>query len=170
MFPKDFEHLHFELQRFKPVKMLMPGPANSWYCHERHIFRKELEHLRFELQQFSAVQELMLGASTVFSCSGAYPRVALGHVRVDVGGRVALLLVSLGLVRRNGRPFGSRIISPVAWNAMLFEERRLRTLLKCCLVYSSFRSGARSVSAIPRASRTSWQSSAQFVRHLRLGW
>ena len=122
-----------------PDKLLMPRTANSWYRHEQHISRKEFENLRSELQQFLAVQVLMLGASTVLSCSGASPRVALGHVRVDVDGRVALLLVTLGLVRPNGRPSGSRILSPVVWNAMSLGERRLRTLLKCCLVYSSFR-------------------------------
>ncbi len=67
--------------------------------------------------------------------------VALGHVRVDVDGRVALLLVTLVLVRPNGCLSGSRILSPVAWNAMSFEERRLRTLLKCCLLIHCLRQG-----------------------------
>ena len=62
--------------------------------------------------------------------------VALGHVRVDVDGRVALLLVILVLVRPNGCLSGSRILSPVVQHAMSLGELRLRTLLKCCLVYS----------------------------------
>ena len=62
--------------------------------------------------------------------------VALGHVRVDVDGRVALLLVTLVLVRPNGSPSDSGILSPVVQHAMSLGELRLRTLLKCCLVYS----------------------------------
>ena len=62
--------------------------------------------------------------------------VALGHVRVDVDGRVALLLATLVLVRPNGCPSGSRILPPVVQHAMSLGELRLRTLLKCCLVYS----------------------------------
>ena len=62
--------------------------------------------------------------------------VALAHVRVDVDGRVALLLVTLVLVRPNGCPSGSRILSLVVQPAMPLGELRLRTLLKCCLVYS----------------------------------
>ncbi len=62
--------------------------------------------------------------------------VALGHVRVDVDGRVALLLVTLVLVRPNGCLSGSRILSPVVRHAMSLGELRLRTLLKCWFVYS----------------------------------
>ena len=61
--------------------------------------------------------------------------VALAHVRVDVDGRVALLLATPVLVRPDGCPSGSRILSPVVQHAMSLGELRSRTLLKCCLVY-----------------------------------